>query len=237
MCAGHNTRSGVKLSNGPVRRTPNSRIDPISALAPPTDGRPTIGQLKHYTTISPTTAQPLSNPAPTIGNLNPSTTCRRRQCNSPRYNKPETPHLLAPSLIAICDWESNGKQHDETGILLAGCSLVSRAGASKSPTSPTYQQQTAKMKKKENILRFLLLLFLARRMFALEIRHGDVVAFQLVGVPVNLFNLASGHRRRRGASMFFRRRVHYGLICGPRDFRRSEGRAMMFCQYRFAPGI
>ena len=44
------------------------------ALAPPTDGRPTIGQLKHYTTISPTTAQPLSNPAPTIGNLNPSTT-------------------------------------------------------------------------------------------------------------------------------------------------------------------
>ena len=22
--------------------------------------------------------------------------------------------------------------------------------------------------------------------------------------------------------MFFRRRVHYGLICGPRDFRRSE---------------
>ena len=124
-----------------------------------------------------------------------------------------------------------------TGILLAGCSLVSRAGASKSPTSPTYQQQTAKMKKKENILRFLLLLFLARRMFALEIRHGDVVAFQLVGVPVNLFNLASGHSRRRGASMFFRRRVHYGLICGPRDFRRSEGRAMMFCQYRFAPGI
>ncbi len=129
------------------------------------------------------------------------------------------------------------QQTGKTGILLAGCSLVSRAGASKSPTSPTYQQQTAKMKKKENILRFLLLLFLARRMFALEIRHGDVVAFQLVGAPVNLFNLASGHPRRRGASMFFRRRVHYGLICGPRDFRRSEGRAMMFCQYRFAPGI
>ena len=142
-------------------------------------------------------------------------------------------HLLQYVTKRACD----EKRHIETGILLAGCSLVSRAGASKSPTSPTYQQQTAKMKKKENILRFLLLLFLARRMFALEIRHGDVVAFQLVGVPVNLFNLASGHRRRRGASMFFRRRVHYGLICGPRDFRRSEGRAMMFCQYRFAPGI
>ena len=41
------------------------------------DGRPTIGQLKHYTTISPTTAQPLSNPAPTIGNLNPSATVLR----------------------------------------------------------------------------------------------------------------------------------------------------------------
>ena len=86
MCAGHNTRSGVKLSNGPVRRTPNSRIDPISALAPPTDGRPTIGQLKHYTTISPTTAQPLSNPAPTIGNLNPSPT----DLQPPRNREPIT---------------------------------------------------------------------------------------------------------------------------------------------------
>ena len=124
-----------------------------------------------------------------------------------------------------------------SGILLAGCSLVSRAGALKSPASPTYQQQTAKMKKKENILSFLLLLFLAMRMFALEIRHGGVVAFQLVGAPVNPLNLASGHCRRRGASMFFRKRVHHGLICGPRDFRRSEGRAMMFCQYRSAPGI
>jgi len=124
-----------------------------------------------------------------------------------------------------------------TGILLAGCSLVSRAGAPQGPTSPTYQQRTAKMKKNKNYLRFLLLLFLARRMFALEIRHGDVVAFQLVGAPVNLFNLASGHHRRRGASMFFRRRVHYGLICGPHDFCRSTGRAMMFCQYRFASDI
>ena len=124
-----------------------------------------------------------------------------------------------------------------TGILLAGCSLVSRAGAPQGPTSPTYQQRTAKMKKNKNYLRFLLLLFLARRMFALEIRHGDVVAFQLVDAPVNLFNLASGHHRRRGASMFFRRRVHYGLICGPHDFCRSTGRAMMFCQYRFASDI
>ena len=149
-------------------------------------------------------------------------------CVAPRRNE-----FTAKSTRSTC----SARLNDLTGILLAGCSLVSRAGASKSPSSPTYQQQTAKMKKKENILRFLLLLFLARRMFALEIRHGDVVAFQLVGVPVNLFNLASGHPRRRGASMFFRRRVHYGLICGPRDFRRSEGRAMMFCQYRFAPGI
>ena len=124
-----------------------------------------------------------------------------------------------------------------TGILLAGCSLVSRAGAPQGPTSPTYQQRTAKMKKNKNYLRFLLLLFLARRMFALEIRHGDVVAFQLVDAPVNLFNLASGHHRRRGAPMFFRRRVHYGLICGPHDFCRSTGRAMMFCQYRFASDI
>ena len=125
----------------------------------------------------------------------------------------------------------------QTGILLAGRSLVSRAGALKSPVSPTYQQRTAKMKKKENILSFLLLLFLAMRMFALEIRHGDVVAFQLVGAPVNPINLASGHYRRRGTSMFFRKRVHYGLICGPHDYRRSEGRAMMFSQYRLAPGI
>lgn len=127
--------------------------------------------------------------------------------------------------------------HLYTGILLAGCSLVSRAGAPQGPTSPTYQQRTAKMKKNKNYLRFLLLLFLARRMFALEIRHGDVVVFQLVDAPVNLFNLASGHHRRRGASMFFRRRVHYGLICGPHDFCRSTGRAMMFCQYRFASDI
>ena len=125
----------------------------------------------------------------------------------------------------------------QTGILLAGCSLVSRAGALKSPTSPTYQQQPAKMKKKENILNFLLLLFLAMRMFALEIRHGGVVVFQLVGAPVGPFNLAVGHHRRRGASMFFRKRVHHGLICGPHDFHRSRGRAMMFSQYRFAPGI
>jgi hypothetical protein len=58
-----------------------------------------------------------------------------------------------------------------------------------------------------------------------------------VDAPVNLFNLASGHHRRRGAPMFFRRRVHYGLICGPHDFCRSTGRAMMFCQYRFASDI
>ena len=41
-----------------------------------------------------------------------------------------------------------------TGILLAGCSLVSRAGAPQGPTSPTYQQRTAKMKKNKNYLRF-----------------------------------------------------------------------------------
>ena len=39
-----------------------------------TDILPTIGQFRHYTTISPTIQQPLSNPAPTIGNLNPSVT-------------------------------------------------------------------------------------------------------------------------------------------------------------------
>ena len=78
---------------------------------------------RYSTTIQ---TQPLSNPAPTIGNLNPSTTCRRRQCNSPRYNKPETPHLPAPSLIAICDWESNGKQHDETPTVYKTPSLPLR---------------------------------------------------------------------------------------------------------------
>ena len=127
------------------------------------------------------------------------------------------------------------QNHSLSGILLAGCSLASRAGASHGPTSPTCQQRTAKMKKNKSHCRFLLLLFLVGRMFALEIRHGDVVAFQLVGASVNPTNLASGHRRRRGASMFFRRRVHYGLICSPHDFCRSTGRAMMFSQYRFAP--
>ena len=109
--------------------------------------------------------------------------------------------------LQVCGGRICGFQplREETGILLAGCSLASRAGAPQGPASPTCQQRTAKMKKNKYHRRFLLLLFLVRRMFALEIRHGDVVAFQLVGASVNPRNLASGHHRRRGASMFFRR--------------------------------
>ena len=151
-------------------------------------------------------------------------------------------HVFMPEKLGklqVCGGRICGFQplREETGILLAGCSLASRAGAPQGPASPTCQQRTAKMKKNKYHRRFLLLLFLVRRMFALEIRHGDVVAFQLVGASVDPSNLASGHRRRRGAPMFFRRRVHYGLICGPHDFCRSVGRAMMFCQYRFASDI
>ena len=81
------------------------------ALAPPTDGHPpdfrqpqrqfnhytTAFQPRHghnqpplnhnlFTTISPTILQPLSNPAPTIGNLNPSTT----DLQPPRNREPIT---------------------------------------------------------------------------------------------------------------------------------------------------
>ena len=55
----------LKLPLSPPRARP--------AGAKPTERarRPTFGQFKHCTTISPTILQPLSNPAPIIGNLNP----------------------------------------------------------------------------------------------------------------------------------------------------------------------
>ncbi len=45
---------------------------------------------------------------------------------APPRRRGETPHLLAPSLIAICDRESNGKQHDETPTVYKTPSLPLR---------------------------------------------------------------------------------------------------------------
>ncbi len=45
---------------------------------------------------------------------------------APPHRHGETPHLLAPSLIAICDRESNGKQHDETPTVYKTPSLPLR---------------------------------------------------------------------------------------------------------------
>ena len=75
----------LKLPLSPPRARP--------AGAKPTERarRPTFGQFKHCTTISPTIQQPLSNPAPTIGNLNQSSSVLQ----PPRNREPitTTPHL------------------------------------------------------------------------------------------------------------------------------------------------
>ena len=73
------------------------------ALAPPTDGHPPDfrkpqRQFNHYTTISPTIHEPLSTPAPIIGNLNPPTIVLK----PPRNREPitTTPQLFSNHIPA-----------------------------------------------------------------------------------------------------------------------------------------
>ena len=62
------------------------RARPAGAKSTERARRPTFGQFKHCTTISPTIQQPLSNPAPTIGNLNQSSSVLQ----PPRNREPIT---------------------------------------------------------------------------------------------------------------------------------------------------
>ena len=98
------------------------------------------------------------------------------------------------------------------GILLAARSLVSRAGALKGPTSPTYQQRGANMKENKDRFRIFLLLLFLRPQKKVEVRHGAVVAFTLWTRPY-CRPLAKGHDGRLSSSTSSSRRVHYSLIC------------------------
>ena len=98
------------------------------------------------------------------------------------------------------------------GILLVARLWVTRAGGLKAPISPSYQQAGANMKRRrDQILNFLLLLFLTRAI-TMEIRHGVMVSFDLWTRPL-CYPLASGHWIRLGSSTASSRRVHYSLIC------------------------
>ena len=61
MCAGHNTRSGVKLSNGPVRRTQIAEL----TLSPPLLRPRTDARLSNNSNITQPFPQPLHNRFPT----------------------------------------------------------------------------------------------------------------------------------------------------------------------------
>ena len=61
MCAGHNTRSGVKLSNGPVRRTQIAEL----TLSPPLLRPRTDARLSDNSNITQPFPQPLHNRFPT----------------------------------------------------------------------------------------------------------------------------------------------------------------------------
>ena len=91
-CQSKNSRfAGLLLDSEVIQRVETAESPAKHAfrgVCPPPD--PTISQPRHgrnqpplnhnlLTTISPTILQPLSNPAPTIGNLNPSTTTTQQR--------------------------------------------------------------------------------------------------------------------------------------------------------------
>ena len=81
MCAGHNTRSGVKLSNGPVRRTQIAEL----TLSPPLLRPRTDARLSDNSNITQPFPQPLHNRFPTTHQ--PSGTSTRPQ---PTFNRHAT---------------------------------------------------------------------------------------------------------------------------------------------------
>ena len=82
MCAGHNTRSGVKLSNGPVRRTQIAEL----TLSPPLLRPRTDARLSDNSNITQPFLQPLHNRFPTPAPTNPFTTVLQ----PPRNREPIT---------------------------------------------------------------------------------------------------------------------------------------------------
>ena len=145
-----------------------------------------------------------------------------------RLGKPTTARRALPFRVSGGSSYTCRTRHPP-GILLAVRMLVSRAGATQGPISPTYQHAGANQMKRENNRSFLLLLFLTTTA-ALEFRHGAVVAFQFADVSVR-FRLGdkpiSGDSERPRQ---LRERDHYGLICSLLRFNRSCGRAIMFSQ-------
>ena len=81
MCAGHNTRSGVKLSNGPVRRTQIAEL----TISPPLLRPRTDARLSDNSNITQPFLQPLHNRFPTPHQ--PSGTSTRPQ---PTFNRHAT---------------------------------------------------------------------------------------------------------------------------------------------------
>ena len=92
MCAGHNTRSGVKLSNGPVRRTQIAEL----TLSPPLLRPRTDARLSDNSNITQPFPQPLHNRFPTPHQ--PSETSTHLH---PSFNRHATASQSQPRLICL----------------------------------------------------------------------------------------------------------------------------------------
>ena len=115
MCAGHNTRSGVKLSNGPVRRTQIAEL----TLSPPLLRPRTDARLSDNSNITQPFPQPLHNRFPTPHQ--PSGTSTRPQ---PSFNsfiatdkQNPSPTIFQPPRHRAAKW-LDIRSHEEAPTLI-----------------------------------------------------------------------------------------------------------------------